>query len=603
MSKAHPSRDIALAESELPSQPESFNRWAIIVGISKYQTASLNLQYADRDAEKLYQLLLTPSGGHFKKDFICKLTNKTATTGNIIRALRAFLKKPAREDLVIIYFACHGAPDPERPENVYLLTHDTNPADIAGTALPVGDINRALKDTLLSEKVIILADTCHSAAIGGGMRSRGLDESTALINRYLQEISAARGGTALLTSAEAHEVSFEDEKWGGGHGVFTYYLLKGLNGEADVNNNGFITVGELFEYVRENVKKATNHKQHPSIGTNPFDRNLPLAIITSKTTNQTSAPQGLLTSSSLLLSSPKHRKHKTQLWTIGACLTVAFAGLSWVLLDGRIEPRLPEDRDDRGAVIDSENPDQTKNPILEDPLTTKINQTLTIASSFEKAAIDQMTIENITRENLDLASDNWQEGINVLNTLVSENSLPPSSKAGRKLSEYRNRLLYTEARKHGRAASNLIDRKVVIASEISRRVDITSKDCQKVEELWQSGIDKLREIPETDPNYASVDEKIAEYTDGLGYAGKKKILADYSRAIQIAEETAIWSQTAKTSDSWLKIADLWSQAAALMAEVPNEPMTHREVAKARIPIYKRNAIDALENAGSCSKKC
>ena len=278
MSEQASTRKATVIEADLYTQARDCNRWAVIVGVSKYKHSALDLKYADRDAEELYQLLLAPRGGHFQKEYICKLTNKDATKGNITRALRSFLKKPAKEDLVIIYFACHGSPDPDRPGNVYLLTHDSDPQDIAGTALPMGDIDRALKDTLLSEKVIILADTCHSAAIGGGIRTRAVTESTLLINRYLKEISQARQGTALLTSAEANEVSFEDKKWGGGHGVFTYYLLQGLRGEADSNNNGFVAVGELFEYVRENVKKATNHRQHPSIGTNPFDRNMPLAI-------------------------------------------------------------------------------------------------------------------------------------------------------------------------------------------------------------------------------------------------------------------------------------------------------------------------------------
>ena len=298
MSEQVSTRKATVVETDLCVQGHDCNRWAVIVGISKYKHAALNLQYADRDAEKLYQLLLTPQGGHFQKEYVCKLTNKEATKGNITRALRSFLKKPAREDVVIIYFACHGSPDPDRPGNVYLLTHDSDPQDVAGSALPMGDIDRALKDTLLSEKVIIMADTCHSAAIGGGIRSRAVTESTRLVNRYLREISQARHGTALLTSAEANEVSFEDKKWGGGHGVFTYYLLRGLKGEADANNNGFVAVGELFEYVRENVKKATNHRQHPSIGTNPFDRNMPLAIAFPSTEeNQTegsSATNGLM---------------------------------------------------------------------------------------------------------------------------------------------------------------------------------------------------------------------------------------------------------------------------------------------------------------------
>jgi hypothetical protein len=254
------------------------NRWAIVIGISEYQYNSLDLEYADRDAEEFYQLLISDVGGSFKPKQVVKLINQEATTANITKALRSFLKKPGRDDLVIFYCACHGAPDIDRPENIYLITHDTDPSDIAGTALPMREIHLSLRDNLLSKKVVLLADTCHSAAIGAGIGSRSIADDSSLVNRYLQEVSNTRDGIALLTSAEANEVSFEDAKWGGGHGVFTHYLLEGMKGKADINQNGFVTVGELFEYVRSNVQNATDNRQHPSIGNNPYDRNLPLAI-------------------------------------------------------------------------------------------------------------------------------------------------------------------------------------------------------------------------------------------------------------------------------------------------------------------------------------
>lgn len=276
-----PEEDImnrGLGPARQPASATYVNRWAIVIGVSKYKHESLNLRYADRDAEEFYKLLLSPVGGNFKPDHVIKLTNQEATTANVTRALRSFLKKPGRDDLVIIYCACHGTPDFDRPENVYLLTHDADPNDIAGTALPMREIDLSLRENLLSERVVIFADTCHSAAIGGGMGRRSTGDNTTLVNRYLAEVSIARGGIALLTSAEANEVSFEDPRWGGGHGVFTHYLLRGMMGEADLNQNGFVTVGELFEYVRAKVQEATEHRQHPSIGTNPYDRNLPLAI-------------------------------------------------------------------------------------------------------------------------------------------------------------------------------------------------------------------------------------------------------------------------------------------------------------------------------------
>ena len=258
------------------SHTENVDRWALIVGISSYKHASLNLKYAHRDAQELYNLIQTPSGGNYRADHIRFLVDEDATTANITRALRSFLQKPAKEDLVLIYFACHGAPDLDRPKNIYLLTHDTEPDDIAGTALPMREIDTSLRENLNAERVVILADTCHSAAIGGAVGRRSNIDAAAEVNSYLQNLSDTKPGLALLTSAEANEVSQEDERWGGGHGVFTHFLLEGMRGKAE--KEGIVTVGDLFEYVRENVKLETGYKQHPAIGPNPFDRNLPMSI-------------------------------------------------------------------------------------------------------------------------------------------------------------------------------------------------------------------------------------------------------------------------------------------------------------------------------------
>ena len=148
-------------------------RYAVIVGISKYKDPNLNLRYAHRDAEELDKLIRTPRSGGFPAENIKTLIDEEATTGNITKALRSFLQKPGKEDLVLVYLACHGAPDPNRPQNVYLITSDTDPLDIPGTALPMSDIQRDLERTLLAERVVLIADTCHSGAVGdsSGRRS------------------------------------------------------------------------------------------------------------------------------------------------------------------------------------------------------------------------------------------------------------------------------------------------------------------------------------------------------------------------------------------------------------------------------------------------
>ena len=255
------------------------DRWAVIVGISKYKHPELNLNFAHQDAEDLCDLIKTSRGGRFESDHVVELINDKATYSAVNGALRSFLKMPKPEDLVLIYFACHGAPDPDRPSNVYLLTYDTDPNDISGTALPMEAIQDALHKTLdAKQQVVILADTCHSGAVGGGIGGRGGINDAAIVNKYLRDMSQARAGIALLTSTEANKVALEDKKWGGGHGVFTYCLLEGLKGGAD-DGTGVVKVGNLFEYVRKRVIEETGELQHPVIGTDAFDRDLTIAVM------------------------------------------------------------------------------------------------------------------------------------------------------------------------------------------------------------------------------------------------------------------------------------------------------------------------------------
>ena len=65
-----------------------------------------------------------------------------------------------------------------------------------------------------------------------------------------------------MTAANANEFSLEDARWGG-HGVFTHFLLEGLEGAGDVDGNGIITFNELFDYVATNVTEATEGRQNP----------------------------------------------------------------------------------------------------------------------------------------------------------------------------------------------------------------------------------------------------------------------------------------------------------------------------------------------------
>lgn len=255
-------------------------RWAVVIGLSRYQHAAKgipNLRYADRDARAFYEFLKTPQGGAFTEDHIRFLTDEQATYPRVREALFDFLRQPIKEDLVIIFYAGHGVPEPGNPKNLYLLTYDSDPEHLASTAFPMWDLETTLTRFVKAERVLVLTDACHSAGVGAELTTRS-DSPQNLINRYLQELSRTGTGRAIFTASEANELSQESERWGGGHGVFTHFLLESLSGNGDTNDDGIVTLGEAMDYVSEHVRRATHNAQHPATSGH-FDRSMPLAVL------------------------------------------------------------------------------------------------------------------------------------------------------------------------------------------------------------------------------------------------------------------------------------------------------------------------------------
>ena len=239
--------------------------FAVVIGISHYAKSNgqiNDLRYADRDAQSMLDFLKSPAGGGLAEEDTLVLLNDAATTESIRHALFSFLTKPQEQDTVVIYIAGHGAPDPLDPRNLYLITADTKPDDMGGTAFPMWQIQDVFDRILKAKRVLTFADTCHSYGFSGLRAGSGQKHANNLVNQYLQRY-ASKGQRAVITASDISESSFEDAKWGDGHGVFTYFLLQGLQGKADANHDGVVTAGELFAYLQQSVRQATDGKQNP----------------------------------------------------------------------------------------------------------------------------------------------------------------------------------------------------------------------------------------------------------------------------------------------------------------------------------------------------
>ncbi|HET6763731.1 MAG TPA: caspase family protein, partial [Longimicrobiaceae bacterium] len=230
-------------------------RWAVVIGVSRYADASVpGLRYADADARAMYDFLRSPAGGSVPESQSRLLLNEQATTAAIRDALFVFLQQAAEDDQVTVYVASHGAPDPNRPSNLYILSYDTDLHRIASTGFPMWDFQTALRRQIAAQRVVVIADACHS---GGTL----VADATPINQAFAGLFSPSMRVT--LAAADGNEFSREGAEWGGGHGVFTWTLLSGLRGDADTDRDGIVTFTEAAAYVRAHVAQATNGEQNP----------------------------------------------------------------------------------------------------------------------------------------------------------------------------------------------------------------------------------------------------------------------------------------------------------------------------------------------------
>lgn len=220
---------------------------AVVVGISEYQDKTIgDLRFAHRDAEAFAAYLQSPAGGSLTQDQYMLLTNGSATLGQVSAALEWLQESSKPGDRAIIYFSGHGDAVRGGSREGYMLCHDAMVFryNVSG-GLSLNWLQNVIT-TLSIEKdteVLFFADACRSGGIEDRMGVRAFGQD--LSRQYRNELK--------LLSCQPHEMSHEGEQWGGGRGVFSYYLIEGLMGLADEDGDESITLMELAQYVKRMV--------------------------------------------------------------------------------------------------------------------------------------------------------------------------------------------------------------------------------------------------------------------------------------------------------------------------------------------------------------
>lgn len=219
--------------------------YSVLVGVSDYKNISGkdDLKYADDDVLMFYSFLTNDL--HISESNILVLTNQMASYNNIIKAVNITFKKAKKEDTVIFYFSGHG-------DDGKLLPYDF---DGVNNGLSFAKI-AALFSSCASETKLIFADACRI----GGLKPRRNETVNTITDRII-----------AMVSCKANENSIE---YGSiQRGFFSYFLLEGLRGKADLNKDRKITITELHLYVKKNVSKVSRNTQDPiTFGRFPLDQ-------------------------------------------------------------------------------------------------------------------------------------------------------------------------------------------------------------------------------------------------------------------------------------------------------------------------------------------
>ena len=250
-------------EKNIPVSPiKNNNALVVIFGIENYKNVS-NVNYAYRDAVFMKKYFTTTFG--IPEERIYFRANNDVTLGefNKIFAPNGWLDKRVIENQTDVYFyyAGHGAPA-IKEKKPYLIPYDGDPNYPQQTGYPLEKIFNNL-NKLNAKSVTVFLDACFSGANRENetLLADARPISIQLKNNYVGDIT-------LFSATSSNEISSSYPKKR--HGLFTYFLMKGLQGNADANNDKKLTVAELYSYVKENVSLTAgklDREQTPQLRT------------------------------------------------------------------------------------------------------------------------------------------------------------------------------------------------------------------------------------------------------------------------------------------------------------------------------------------------
>ncbi|MCX5854731.1 MAG: caspase family protein, partial [Deltaproteobacteria bacterium] len=211
---------------DIPSRVKGYEKkddFALLFGISNYREKIIpEVKYASRDAEVMAKYLEHLAG--IPRSNIMVLTNDKVTKSDLEAYLEDWLpRRVTKNSRVFVYYAGHGAPDPQG-RDAYIVPYDGNP-DFPTKLYPLSRMYDTLNKLSNGETAVML-DSCFSGAKGRSVASEGARP----LVMSMESPSLTVGKVTVVAASTGSQISSDYDKVR--HGLFTYYLLRGIRGDA-----------------------------------------------------------------------------------------------------------------------------------------------------------------------------------------------------------------------------------------------------------------------------------------------------------------------------------------------------------------------------------
>lgn len=276
--------------------------WSVSVGIDHYEDSRIShLDGASHDAWVMHHYFSSQQGGAVPLSQSMLLLNHKATRANFEFAMGRFLARACPQDTIYIYFAGHGAPEPDRPEDAFLFTYDTRLDNLVGTSMSMRQLPEFLKWRAGEVgNLIMLLDACHSGQISfpnkrgvqlsdeernssthKGIKASKTEKSeaqkeadrhrAAALFAQIKKLNRDQPKWSVITAASSTQLAGESSDKnhcpyaasGYKGGLFTCSLVEGLKGQADQDKDYQTKISELHAFVEDRVETITNGAQSP----------------------------------------------------------------------------------------------------------------------------------------------------------------------------------------------------------------------------------------------------------------------------------------------------------------------------------------------------